>query len=230
MTDANGAEYEGDTYDPEPEPEPAPVDEPMSSKPPPVIPLGEVTTEDSLPNNEISYTRQVNLGSRDDNAWIKLALQFPTQPGWDMDQLAVQAVNYGNVCVSVVSEMAGLPVMMTDSGMIREAIRTNFPDAEDVTPEQDRPKRKAAAPRRQERTTPRSSHRYPAPAELEMPERVDEDDWADLCENPDDWYDNRADKANGKGPARGPDFRHKRDGTGIWLTAYVPEPGDRRRR
>jgi hypothetical protein len=218
MTDINENEF-AEEYDGQGEdaPQPRPVAR--------VIPIGEAETGDTITDNEVSYTRQVNLGSRDDNAWFRMSLRFPTQPGWEMDQIAVQGVAYFNTVVSVVCEQAGLPVFVTESGVVREAIHTLLPGAEEV--QEDRP----APRRRQERSQPsrRASsggggrgRNYPPPSEIDKPDHIDAEDWDDLCSNPDDWYDNRADKAKGIGHPQGPDFRHKQDGTGLWMRPYQP--------
>ncbi|KAL7092043.1 hypothetical protein ACP275_12G141100 [Erythranthe tilingii] len=41
-----------------------------------------------------------------------------------------------------------------------------------------------------------------------------EDSWKNLVENPNKWWDNRADKRN----PRAPDFKHKETGDGLWLS------------
>ncbi|XP_057466682.1 protein OSB3, chloroplastic/mitochondrial-like isoform X1 [Actinidia eriantha] len=45
------------------------------------------------------------------------------------------------------------------------------------------------------------------------PLNLGDDTWKDLVENPDKWWDNRADKANEKSP----DFKHKVTGARLWL-------------
>lgn len=40
--------------------------------------------------------------------------------------------------------------------------------------------------------------------------------WQHLFANPDDWWDNRQDKANGRSP-NGPDFKRKSDKAGLWI-------------
>lgn len=196
----------------------------------PVIPLGEAETEETM-HGLVGYTRQVNFGDRDNNCWAKMELPFPIQPGWEMDQVAVQAVAYFNTVVSVVSEQLGLPVMVTDSGVVREAIHRHFPDAEEVGDGAPRrqPQRRQTQQRRQparqqqQNSAPRRS--YPHPSELDKPDHIEIEDWEDLCNNSGDWYDNRSDKAQGIGHPQQPDFRHKTDGTALWLQPYNPAQG-----
>ncbi len=44
--------------------------------------------------------------------------------------------------------------------------------------------------------------------------------WRDYFANPSDYYDNRVDKRNPKGP----DFKHKQSGEGLWLGGTYPAP------
>lgn len=177
-------------------------------KPQMSLPIGEVDTGE-LAMGEVGYSRQITVGpDRNDTAWVSCKIPVPFQIRWDIDQVAAQAAAYGNIPVAVVCQQAGLPVT-EDGGVLREAVRRALPGAEEV------PVRRA----RNERAA------FPSPADMEMPERVNRDDWDDLVANPDDWWDNRAEKAGGKGNPRGPDFRHKRDGTGIWVTPYKPPAG-----
>ena len=185
-------------------------------RPPPVIPIGEVETPETQ-HGIVAITRQMNLGGgKDDNIWARIELPFPVQPGWEMDQIAVQAVAYFNTATAVVCEQLGLSVEMSENGVLREAVRRTFPDAEEAKPERrsTAPRRSSAGHRTQQ--SGRSQIVYPHPADLDQPDDVADEDWDDLCNNFDDWYDNRASKAQGKVP-RGPDFKHKKDGTGIWL-------------
>ena len=188
-----------------------------AKRPPPVLPLGEVETPETK-YGIVAITRQMNMGGgKDDNKWYRFECPVPFQPGWDLDQCAVQAVQYFNMTEAVVCEQAGLSVEMSENGILREVrVREAFPDAEEVKPERrsTAPRRSSAGHRTQQ--SGRSQIVYPHPADLDQPPDVSDEDWDDLCNNFDDWYDNRASKAQGKVP-RGPDFKHKQDGTGIWL-------------
>lgn len=50
--------------------------------------------------------------------------------------------------------------------------------------------------------------------EMERPSKLDSS-WKNLVENPDKWWDNRANKRNPKGP----DFKHKETGEALWLSS-----------
>ncbi|GMJ08240.1 plastid transcriptionally active 9, ORGANELLAR SINGLE-STRANDED DNA BINDING PROTEIN 2 [Hibiscus trionum] len=42
--------------------------------------------------------------------------------------------------------------------------------------------------------------------------------WKDLVENPSMWWDNRLDKINGKVKEKFPDFKHRENGTALWVS------------
>lgn len=47
--------------------------------------------------------------------------------------------------------------------------------------------------------------------------------WEDLRANPGDWWDNREDKASGRGNPNIPDFRNKMDrGKAVWIVGECP--------
>lgn len=52
------------------------------------------------------------------------------------------------------------------------------------------------------------------PGEMEIPSKLGST-WKNLIENPDKWWDNRANKRNPKGP----DFKHKETGEALWLSS-----------
>lgn len=52
------------------------------------------------------------------------------------------------------------------------------------------------------------------PGEMERRSKLDSS-WKNLVENPDKWWDNRANKRNPKGP----DFKHKETGEALWLSS-----------
>ncbi|XP_073156824.1 protein OSB2, chloroplastic-like [Henckelia pumila] len=52
------------------------------------------------------------------------------------------------------------------------------------------------------------------PGEMDRPSQLDRS-WKNLVENPDKWWDNRANKRNPKGP----DFKHKETGEALWLSS-----------
>lgn len=56
---------------------------------------------------------------------------------------------------------------------------------------------------------------FDVPPSKDVPECL----WKSLVENPKDWWDNRLDKKNPKGP----DFKHKTSGEVLWLSKNTPE-------
>lgn len=48
--------------------------------------------------------------------------------------------------------------------------------------------------------------------------------WRQYFENPDQWWDNRGDSRASSGGGKGPDFRHKDTGEGLWLSGKYPAP------
>ena len=47
-----------------------------------------------------------------------------------------------------------------------------------------------------------------------------DDQWRDLIENPNNWWDNRPQKLEPGANPRRPDFKHKDDGTPLWIDSY----------
>ncbi|XP_065039770.1 protein OSB3, chloroplastic/mitochondrial-like isoform X1 [Musa acuminata AAA Group] len=53
----------------------------------------------------------------------------------------------------------------------------------------------------------------------ELPAQQKENSWKSLVDNPNDWWDNRANKFNQKSP----DFKHKKTGEALWLSSTTPQ-------
>ena len=134
----------------------------------------------------VAFTRSLNLGSRDNNAHFRCELPFVVQPQWKPDQVAAQAADTFYQCVAVVLQQAGLPFTISDDGVLHEVVQA-FTGAKPVEQRAER-----------QESSSGSSSRFPHPADMRRPEHISEGMWRDLCENYDDWYDNRADKASGE--------------------------------
>ena len=196
-------------------PEPEPVDPPKRRET--VIPIGEAVTPETL-HGVVAFTRSLNLGSRDNNAHFRCELPFVVQPQWKPDQVAAQAADTFYQCVAVVLQQAGLPFTVSDDGVLHEVVQA-FTGAKQVD---DRPRRQESSGGGGGRSE------FPHPADMRRPEHIGEGLWRDLCENYDDWYDNRADKASGDGYENGPDFKRKDDGKGLWMKPFRREGGGAR--
>lgn len=197
--------------------------EEAKKKPKTVLPIGQVETPETM-HGTVGITRGVALSNKNDIVYYKVEMPYVRQPGWSQEECAIEASATMNTVTAVVCEHAGLPCELGEDGILREIVRAHFPDATREREDDDRPRRsRDEHPSRNGR-----GDKYPHPADLECPDTVDPDDWDDLVENYDDYYDNRADKAKGVGNPRGPDFRHKRTKEGIWLKAYSPD-GDAKR-
>jgi hypothetical protein len=196
-----------------PEPDNQPVAAPQRRET--VIPIGEAVTPETL-HGVVAFTRSLNLGSRDNNAHFRCELPFVVQPQWKPDQVAAQAADTFYQCVAVVLQQAGLPFTISDDGVLHEVVQA-FTGAKPVEQRAER-----------QESSSGSSSRFPHPADMRRPEHISEGMWRDLCENYDDWYDNRADKASGEYAAGSPDFKRKDDGKGLWITPFRREGGGNR--
>jgi len=215
----DGYDYEGDpTVQPVNPPDPQPVPEPTPRRET-VIPIGEAVTAETL-HGVVAFTRSLNLGSRDNNAHFRCEMPFVVQPGWTPDQCAAQAADAFYQCVAVVLGQAGLPFAVGEDGVLHEVIK-NFPGARRVD--------QAEGDRRPARRPEGGGggDQFPHPADMRRPEHIRADDWDDLCERYEDWYDNRADKASGQGYENGPDFKRRDDGKGLWLRPFRRDGGGR---
>ncbi|THU66899.1 hypothetical protein C4D60_Mb05t19050 [Musa balbisiana] len=56
-------------------------------------------------------------------------------------------------------------------------------------------------------------------SDVELPAQQKENSWKSLVDNPNDWWDNRANKFNQKSP----DFKHKKTGEALWLSSTTPQ-------
>lgn len=221
--DEGYADDDTDNYDYSNDPNVAQVkDEPRTERLETVIPIGEAVTPETL-HGVVAFTASVNLGTKDNNRHFRCELPFVVQPQWTHDQAAAQAASYFNRCVAVTLNQAGLPMAVDDEGILREVVK-RFDGAQRVE-----------APRRRDddRGDRRSSESdeppggFPHPADMRRPDHVNERMWRDLCENYDDWYDNRGDKASGQAFDSSPDFKRKDDGKGLWLRPFRRENNQR---
>lgn len=230
--DPDEAEYEDDTTEAEPEPTPEPAavatkarkQAAKQPKPKSVLPIGEVETVETL-HGAVSITRGIGLGTKNDQVYIKCELPVVIQPGWTPEEDAAAASIMMNMAKSVVYEHGGLPFTIDEGGIIHEAIRHHFPDAEPLggADREDDRRQERRHERHDRRGSGSGARGFPHPSEMERPDHVEEEDWDDLCDNYEDFYDNRKDKADGTAFARSPDFRAKGDGPSIWLTPYSPD-------
>lgn len=195
---------------------PTPVDPPARRET--VIPIGEAVTPETL-HGVVAFTRSLNLGSRDNNAHFRCELPFVVQPQWKPDQVAAQAADTFYQCVAVVLQQAGLPFTIGEDGVLHEVVKA-FPGAQRV--DESRPRRQESDEDRPARSGGGSGE-FPHPADMRRPDHIAAGLWADLCDNYEDWYDNRADKASGDGYENGPDFKRKDDGKGLWLRPFRRE-------
>jgi hypothetical protein len=220
--DEDGYDYSDDpnveAIDPPPEPEPVPVATPERRET--IIPIGEAVTPETL-HGVVAFTRSLNLGTRDNNAHFRCEMPFVVQPQWSPVQCAAAAADAFYQAVAVVLQQAGLPYAIGDEGVIHEVVK-EFPGARRV--DQPEPRQDEVSDRR-ERNGSSGARDFPHPADLSRPEHIRADVWRDLCENYDDWYDNRADKASGDAYKSSPDFKRKDDGKGLWMRPFKRDAG-----
>ena len=195
------------------------------------LPVGQIETEETL-HGEVRMTRSLGLGSRNDVVHFSVALPVVVQPGWSLSQQAVAAADTAGVVKSIVYSQLGLDFSIDSEGVMHEVIKA-FPGAERVRERQEEGPRtreqaredddRRAEERQARRDQYRDSNgggRHPHPADLDRPQHVDRDVWQDLCENYQDWFDNRSDKASGKYKDTAPDFKRAEDGQTIWLAPF----------
>lgn len=211
--DQDGYDYGNDPNVRAIEPHGEPVPEPTRRET--VIPIGEAVTPETL-HGVVAFTRSLNLGSRDNNAHFRCELPFVVQPQWKPDQVAAQAADTFYQCVAVVLQQAGLPFTVGEDGVLHEVVKA-FAGAQRVD--------EGRRPERERQPAARPSSEFPHPADMRRPDHIGEGLWRDLCENYEDWYDNRADKASGDGYENGPDFKRKDDGKGLWMKPFRREGG-----
>ena len=181
------------------------------------LPVGDIETAETL-TGLVKITRSLSLGSRNDQVHMGIEQPFPIQPGWSPERCASAAADAFASAKSVLYEQLGVDFTVDEGGIVREVIRHQFPGT------------------REERSPARSEDRgtggggsgggsrYTPPREMDKPDHVKRDDWDDLVSNPDDWFDNRPDKASGQYKDTAPDFKRKGRGDqpAIWLRALRP--------
>lgn len=202
--DEDEAVYADEFREPEPEPPSRPVRAVKMATP---VPLAEVETPNTL-HGEVKFTRSVALtgGRNGDMAHLSVTLPFAVQPGMDLPTVAALASDVFFQAKAVVFEQAGIEFTYDEGGIIHEVIKRHFPGAET-----------SEAPRRASRDDEDDDEDFPRPRAMEKPAHIKTAVWRDLCDNPGDYYDNRAAKASGKYKATSPDFKHRETGEGIWL-------------
>jgi hypothetical protein len=224
-------EYVDEEYLAEPEeredPEPEPPKRQPRTKPTPQekaatqLPIAGIETAETL-HGEVRMTRSLSLGSRNDVIHFSVALPVVVQEGWTLAQQAVAAADTAGIVKSIVYSQLGLDFTVTEDGVLMEVLKA-FPGAERV---QEREEELGPYGRRKQHDDngePPRRAGFPHPADLDRPDHVDREVWADLCEHYSDWYDNRRDKASGKYKDTAPDFKRAEDSETIWLRPFRKE-------
>ena len=193
------------------------------------LPIGELTTEDTM-QGLVKITRSMNLGTRDNNVHLGIELPFVVQPGWTWEQTAASAADAMFQAKALVYEQLGVEFTTNDNGVLMEVVRAQLPGA---SAERGRDDGRGRPPSGQSRPggggeRPVTRLRtFPDPRDLECPPHIDAELWADIQNNPGEWWDNRADKASGKVSSKYPDFRPKDGGQGVWITPFRRESARR---
>ena len=194
-----------------------------------LLPVAQVETAETL-HGEVRITRSLSLGSRNDVIHLSVALPVVVQPNWTLAQQAVAAADTCGIVKSIVYSQLGLDFTITEDGVMMEVVKA-FPGTERVRGGDKAEEELGPYGRRKQRDDDddRGSRgdnghgRFPHPSDLDRPDHVDREVWADLCNHYDDWYDNRKDKQSGKYKSTAPDFKRAEDSETIWLKPFRQE-------
>ncbi len=182
------------------------------------------TTEivETAPKAFVTFERAVQVRPFE-TAKTSVMIQVPLE-GVDISDQAALGAALKETCFvakSTVFEQLGIEFTITPDLVVQEILERAL-SATEITPAE--ASRIAETANTVQSAAPRSA----PSAGAKLTGRAA---WEHLAANPSGWFDNRQDKANGKGSAKGPDFKKKGSGEGLWLTgrdgsSQVPEGVD----
>lgn len=166
-------------------------------------------SDTSLLTGTATFSRKVTP-KQYESAESGLYVQFSIDPEWSDERIADEAQRAQGIVKACVLDDLGIPFAIGEDGIVREggvagvaAVTQAFPGATTANTEQ-----------------PAVGASPPAQTGNKDADRTAVRAWgqARFASNPDEFYDNRADKASGKYKATSPDLKHKATGTGIWFS------------
>jgi hypothetical protein len=199
-----------------------------------------------VPHGTVGYARKITP-KQYESAELTIFVPFdmPTgDPAEVDDEFLRRAKHAATQAKALVFEELGLEFELGPNGVLQETIRRVFPGTTDVTPPEPPAQLPTAAngqpPQPFPPYDPQPTAGYPPPAPAYPPQAApagaagppydprtyDADQkranaaWAKqrMTTHPNEFYDNRAKKASGEFSPKGPDFKHRDTGIGIWLS------------
>jgi hypothetical protein len=162
---------------------------------------GVVSTTFAAPRITVSYSRKVNLGNYE-SADVYVAVQTDVAIDADDDAKVAAVKSAFLLARASACEQLGIKFTVDDATVVQEKLERVFGPVEVVSQTPNYTEQVAAMP--QAPSAPRTDTAAPKSKKAL---------WAELESNPSNWYDNRANKKNPKGP----DFKRKATGEGLWL-------------
>jgi hypothetical protein len=222
------SDYDDDVEEVEDEEEPRPAAVRRVPRPATKLPISEVETKETL-HGEVRFTISSNMGQRDENRHLSIAMPYPVQPHWTPEERAAAAADTAFQVKALGYEQAGIEFSIDEGGVIHEVIRKAFPGTRAVDPTEKLGAygRRLPPEEREERQPRQDDGEFPHPRDLTKPGHVSRELWEDLVDTYDneDWYDNRPRKDSGEYKATAADFKRVSDSTSIWLKPFKREGG-----
>ena len=168
------------------------------------------------PVGHVQFSRKVKI--RDyESAEASVFIQFDVDTN-DPDQTVARAKSAMFQAKALVFEELGLAFSVSDTGVIHEIVQNHFGKVTEVTSTVASPSTTTnAEPTIPLADGPETSDTPPYAVDTpDKNERAINKKWAldRIRTNPEEWWDNRENKKNPKGP----DYKHKQNGMGVWLS------------
>jgi hypothetical protein len=191
-----------------------------------------VTEESTQLTHTVQFARKVSVRQYE-SAEASIFIQYSTDRDASAEEIIAGAQESFLQAKGVVYSQLGLDTELDESGILVELVEKAFPGSERVNTSA---KKKAIPTTAQvveatatvpdvaggdvAGTTPNVPAQPPFPGTTrDKDQKRANREWAEalLETNPELFFDNRADKADGKINPKSPDFKHRDSGVGVWL-------------